>query len=100
MLQQKPKTMEDLLADAKETPTNPHGRVRNYEKTGGYSRALEEFDALSPSDVRPVTSTYGEAKMGVLKNGVTVLVREGSKTGGATIEFQITKNHIVKIRYD
>ena len=92
------KSIDDILDGAEET-TNNAGIARNFEKTGGYEKTLEDFNALQPSNVKDIQTQYGPGKVGYLEDGTTVVARPGSKTGGATLEIKISNKKIYKIRY-
>ena len=92
------KSIEDILEGAEET-TNNAGVVRNFEKTGGFTKTLKDFDALNQTDVKDIQTQYGTGKVGKLNGGISVIARPGSKTGGATLEIKISNSKIYKIRY-
>ena len=92
------KSIDDILDGAEET-TNNAGIARNFEKTGGYEKTLEDFNALQPSNVKDIQTQYGPGKVGYLEDGTTVVARPGSQTGGATLEIKISNKKIYKIRY-
>ena len=94
----KSKSIEDILKDAKET-TNNAGIARNFDKSGGFQKTLEDFHALKPLNVKDIQTQYGSGKVGVLSNGAKVVARPGSKTGGATLEIKVLNSKIYKIRY-
>ena len=94
----KSKSIEDILKDAKET-TNNAGIARNFDKSGGFQKTLEDFHALKPLNVKDIQTQYGSGKVGVLSNGAKVVARPGSKTGGATLEIKVSNSKIYKIRY-
>ena len=96
--QTKTKTIDDLLKNLKET-THKKGIARNYESSGGFNQTINDFNSLAPSNVRKISTKYGKGKVGVLNDGTKVIARSGSATGGATIEIQISKKKIIKIRY-
>lgn len=91
-------SIEDILEDAEET-TNNSGVARNFEKTGGYEKTLEDFNALRPANVKEIQTQYGLGKVGYLEDGTSVVARPGSKTGGATLEIRVSNSKIYKIRY-
>ena len=93
-----PQEVKDLIKDAKDT-TNKTGIARNYEKMGGYEKALEDFNRLNLQNVKDIQTQYGPGKVGSLKNGGRAVVRPGSKTGGSTLEIVISNSKIYKIRY-
>ena len=90
--------IKKLNVDAKDTTMSEHG-VTNMEKRGDYQQALKEFNSLQLKNVREIDTTYGKGIMGELGDGKTVLIRKGSKTGGATLEIQISRRKSYKVRY-
>ncbi len=91
-------TVDDIIKNIPET-TNGKGVARNFEKTGGFSETLKDFDSLNPSDVKEITTQYGTGKVGKLSDGTTVIARPGSATGGATLEIKVSNSKVYKIRY-
>ena len=91
-------SINDILEGAEET-TNGAGVARNFEKSGGYEKTLEEFEALKLSKVKDISTKYGPGKVGYMEDGTTVIARPGSKTGGATLEIKISSKKVLKIRY-
>ena len=85
------KKIEDILEGAEET-TNNAGVARNFEKSGGFEKTLEDFNALNPSNVKDIQTQYGPGKVGTLSDGTSVVARPGSKTGGATLEIRVSNN--------
>ena len=73
--------------------------ARNFEKSGGFEKTLEDFDALNPTNVKDIQTQYGSGKVGTLSDGTSVVARPGSKTGGATLEIKVSNSKIYKIRY-
>ncbi len=51
------------------------------------------------SDVKEISTKYGNGKVGKLSDGTTVVARPGSETGGATLEIRVSRNKVIKIRY-
>ena len=94
----KVKSIDDIIAGAKDT-TNNAGVARNYEKTGGFEKTLEDFESLGPSNVKDIQTQYGSGKVGTLSDGTKVVARPGSKTGGSTLEIKVSNKKIYKIRY-
>lgn len=92
------KRIDDILEGATET-TNNAGKARNFEKTGGFEKTLEDFNSLNPSNVKDIQTKYGPGKVGTLSDGTTVVARPGSTTGGPTLEITVSNNKIYKIRY-
>ena len=66
---------------------------------GNASRTVDDFYSLEPSNVRTIQTQYGEGLVGVLSNGGSVVARQGSVTGGATLEIRISNSRLYKIRY-
>jgi hypothetical protein len=92
------KEIDDLLKGAEDTTTNKRNDPKNYEKSGDYMDALDDFDSLDLNDVGELSN--GEGMSGTLKDGRTVVVRPTSKSGGATIEIQRPNGKpAIKIRY-
>jgi RHS repeat-associated protein len=94
----KAKTIEDVLEGASET-TNGKGVARNFEKSGGFEKTLEDFNSLRPTDVKDIQTKYGPGKVGKLSDGTTVVARPGSKTSGPTLEITVSNSKAYKIRY-
>ncbi|EOW6772245.1 hemagglutinin repeat-containing protein [Cronobacter muytjensii] len=87
-------TVEDLTS----TSSKGHettGRSKLFNRTGGMNSANNEFDALSPSEIKSIPG----GRVGKLADGRTVIVRERSTDGRPTLEIQSGKNRI-KFRYD
>ena len=91
-------TIDDLLKGLDET-TNGKGVARNFESTGGYDQTLKDFDALNPSNVKDIQTKYGPGKVGTLSDGTKVVARQGSTTGGPTLEIKVSNSKVYKIRY-
>ena len=66
---------------------------------GNASRTVDDFYSLEPSNVRTIQTQYGEGLVGVLSNDGSVVARQGSVTGGATLEIRISNSRLYKIRY-
>ena len=79
----------DRLFKEKTILENVTGRGTRIESVpnGTQTQADNDFDKLALSDVRPIQTDYGPARMGTLPDGTTVLVRP-SRDGRPTIEFQ------------
>lgn len=92
------KTIDDLINGLKET-TNGKGIARNFEASGGYEQALKDFEALNPANVKVIQTKYGPGKVGTLSDGTKVVARQGSTTGGATLEIKVSNSKVYKIRY-
>ncbi len=50
-------------------------------------------------NIKEIQTKYGPGKVGTLSDGTTVVARQGSTTGGATLEVKVSKNKVYKIRY-
>ena len=92
------KSIDNILKGANET-TNNIGRARNFEKSGGFGKTLEDFESLQLLNVKEINTQYGTGKVGYLEDGTSVVARPGSKTGGPTLEIKISNKKIYKIRY-
>ncbi len=92
------KSVDDIIGNLKET-TSKKGITRNFESSGGYQQTLKDFAALRPNNVKPIQTKYGSGKVGILPFGGKVVARQGSKTGGATLEIMISNTKQYKIRY-
>ena len=77
--------------------------AKQYNKTGGYDQAEKDFNSLDleKESVRDITDKEGKKKIGVLRDGRKVNVREKSSEGHPTLEIiQPNKNKTrIKIRY-
>ena len=76
------------------------GRTKQFEKTGDFGNAVEDFDKMGLSDVKDKSNGEKIIKVGTLPDGRTVNVRNDSKDGRPTLEYKKngTRNKI-KIRY-
>jgi RHS repeat-associated protein len=79
--------------------TGSTSNTHQWEKTGGYNQALEDFKNLNPNNVqfRPNGTTTG-----VLPDGRPINVRPSSDNGGKgppTLDITNGKNNADKIRY-
>lgn len=91
-------TIDDLINGLKET-TNGKGIARNFEASGGYEQTLKDFETLNPTNVKDIQTKYGSGKVGTLSDGTKVVARQGSTTGGATLEIKVSNSKGYKIRY-
>ena len=91
-------TIDDLINGLKET-TNGKGIARNFEASGGYEQTLKDFEALNPTNVKDIQTKYGSGKVGILSDGTKVVARQGSTTGGATLEIKASNSKVYKVRY-
>ena len=92
------KNIDDIISGLSEN-TNGNGVARNFESTGGYEQTIKDFESLELSDVKDISTKYGDGKVGKLSDGTTVVARPGSETGGATLEIRISRKKVIKIRY-
>lgn len=92
------KSVDDIINGLNET-TNGKGVARNFESSGGYEQTLKDFEGLNPTDVKDIQTQYGTGKVGTLSDGTKVVARQGSKTGGATLEIKVSNSKVYKIRY-
>jgi Pre-toxin TG len=87
------KTVDDLIKVAKPGRATK-GRTIQYELSGGFSEAMNDFHSLGPK----ITKDTPDLKVGILKDGRTVIVRKRSSDGRPTLEIQDGKKRI-KFRY-
>ena len=87
------KTVDDLIKVAKPGRATK-GRTIQYELSGGFSEAMNDFHSLGPK----ITKDTPDLKVGILKDGRTVIVRKRSSDGRPTLEIQNGKKRI-KFRY-
>ena len=71
--------------------------AKNYQSSGGYAKALEDFNSLNLENVKEISTMAGPGKVGNLPDGTKVVVRPTSKEGIPTLEFQFKAPY--KIRY-
>jgi hypothetical protein len=88
------KSVDDILEGATSGRVTK-GRATQFEKTGGYNKALDDFNSMGPSNVKDIPG----GKVGKLPDGRTANVRIKSSDGRPTLEIYDGKNSI-KIRYD
>ena len=91
-------TIDNLINRLEET-TNGKGVARNFEASGGYEQTLKDFEALNPTNVKDIQTKYGSGKVGILSDGTKAVARQGSTTGGATLEIKVSNSKVYKIRY-
>lgn len=77
---------------------------KNYQSDGGFDKALSDFYSLPVKNVREVsTPKFGDALVGYLPDGTSVIARRSSKSGmGATLEFQLNidgRKQYYEVRY-
>ena len=85
----------------KAEPRPPKRRAKQYDKTGGYDQAEKDFNSLDLEEgsVKDITDKEGKKKIGVLRDGRNVNVREKSLEGHPTLEIIQPDNTRIKIRY-
>jgi len=83
------KSVDEILEGA-----NPgratKGKATQYEKTGGFDQALDDFNSMGVTDVKDIPG----GKVGKLPDGRTVNVRNKSSDGRPTLEFMTVKNQL------
>ena len=47
-------------------------RFPDFEKSGGFEKTIEDFNALNPSNVRDIQTQWGPGKVGTLSNKKTL----------------------------
>ncbi|SEA67289.1 RHS repeat-associated core domain-containing protein, partial [Arachidicoccus rhizosphaerae] len=95
---------EDILNKAeKQTNRSGSSKSEQHKSEGGYDQALKDFEKLSPLNVVPLRNPNNEGKVGTLRDGSTIIVREKSLgENGATLERQypeVAEKLPIKIRY-
>ena len=73
--------------------------ARNFESLGGYENTIKDFQSLNPTNGKDIQTKYGPGKVGTLSDGTKVVARQGSATGGPTLEINISRSKVYKIRY-
>ncbi|STY87907.1 Possible hemagglutinin (DUF638) [Moraxella ovis] len=85
----------NIISDAKKGRVTK-GRTDQYEKDGGLLQANREFDLLELSNVRPINNL---GRIGQMKDGTKVIVRNRSSDGRPTLEIQ-SQPRKIEIRYN
>ncbi len=96
------KTPEDIIKKCKRGQ-GTSGSTKQYEKQGNFEDTVRDFESLKPENV----TTKGPfrdgkiVKVGQLPDGRTVVARNWSKSGKATLEFQKNPGFRggIKVRY-
>ena len=89
------KKIDNILKDTKKGEKTS-GKARQYEKSGDFETAKQDFYSLNPKNVK----SRGENKItGELPDGRQVNVRIESSDNRPTLEIQNTRNNFTKIRY-
>ena len=83
------------LIDSTSPGRETKGRTKQREKNGDMDDANEDFDGLSPSNVKDIPG----GRTGELDGDIKVNVRDHSSEGSPTIEIQYPNGSRVKIRY-
>ncbi len=94
------RTVEDILEECVKKPQNKANFfTKQYQKSGNYQRAMQDFESLCPKDVKPFTKGEVSGLQGKLADGRNVSVRTGSSGENLpTLQIQEAKIKI-KIRY-
>jgi hypothetical protein len=87
------KTVEDIVAESK-PGKKTKGKVKQYEKPGGFEDALKDFEKLNPSEIKEIST----GKIGKLSDGRVINVRNASTDGRPTLEIY-NGSRSIKIRY-
>lgn len=74
------------------------GKTTQYEKSGAYDQAAEDFASLNPSDVKDINTNYGPDKTGKLPDGRTITARPGSSDGRPALEIRNPNGRGIEIR--
>ena len=89
------KQIDDILKNTKKLDKT-NGRAHQYEKSGDFDTALNDFYSLKPTNVQ---KRDNGTITGTLADGRSVNVRPSSRSEKPTIEIQNTPNNYTKIRY-
>ena len=92
------KSVDDIVSDLPDITTSKGG-TRNFQSSGGFEQVMKDFEDLGLINVKEIQTNYGAGKIGYLENGIKVIARPGSKSGGATLEIVFSKGKPYKIRY-
>lgn len=87
--------IDSVLSDARRGKETK-GRTTQYEKSGGFDKAISDFDSLKPQNVQ---NRGNNTITGDLSDGRKANVRSQSKDGRPTLEIQ-HGNKQTKIRYE
>lgn len=88
-------TVEDILRDAK--PGEKKRSAKQFEKSGGLDKALEDFESLTLTDIKDID----KGKVGKLSDDIMVNVRSDSSAHKPTLEIYNEKTgKSIKIRYN
>ena len=94
-LDDKNKAVNDILKNAK-LGRETKGKTTQYEKNGGFNQANKEFNNLGLTNIREIPNI---GRVGQLKDGTKVVVRNKSSDGRPTLEIQSSPKKI-EIRYN
>lgn len=61
-----------------------------------HSKILKHSIQLNVKDIQ---TKYGSGKVGALSDGTKVVAKQGSSTGGVTLEIKVSNIKVFKIRY-
>lgn len=98
------------IGDYIDTTADKKNEVLNLEKYGNYKDAIDEFYGfVNKKTISDMPTKYGMGMKGQVDgklnnildaaNKISITVRPGSKTGGATLEIIIEPEKTIKIRY-
>ena len=95
---------DETTTESKETGKKINkNSPRSVVTEGNYETAVKEFYSFNPINVKEIeTPSYGKGLVGYLLDGgkdITISARQGSKSGGATLEIKISLRKNIKIRY-
>ena len=95
------KVDDDLgqILEGAEPGRTTKGRTKQWEKSGGFEQAEEDYRNMNPQDSREIETRYGTGYTGVLEDGSKINVRPGSSYGEPTLEIQRPNGSRTKIRY-
>ena len=82
-------TLKDLRESSTFNGQTSSGMREYVDIPGGFEEANEIFDSLDLRNVKPLTNSQFEGRVGTLNDGRRVIVRSGSRKGPPTIEIQV-----------
>lgn len=100
------KTVDDLIDRAELDKDKGKSTIYRLKDTNGYEQALQDFEALNPTDVVPIVDKKTAEQIGytgkINWNGEIYQANVRNKSSGKepTIEIVISKHDRIKFRYD
>jgi cell fate (sporulation/competence/biofilm development) regulator YmcA (YheA/YmcA/DUF963 family) len=93
-------TVEEILAQSKKSKKQGRNTTQYEKPNADAQEAHKDFDNLAPLDIKPLSNSKFNGRIGMLSDGRNVIVRDGSQEGRATLEIQENNTgQKTKIRY-